>query len=304
MSEINKPLYDGPEPDEKYKIYEEPTVNLGDALSFVAKEEGWIGKLLTLLGLGTLSTAGTAVPLVVGLLPALPPELMAELAQLYPFFADRTFNYSPAYAFLGVAAIIGLTAGAVQLGYYIDVVRRVREDAAVKLPPWDDFGRLLADGGKMMVAYFVYILSTLLLFALGLVLFGAMTIGGQALLAGVVFLCVVMPLVLAYALTIIFLTSICVVPYSASGSLRDFFRFGWAWGQVRGQTKLTVTWFSLGVAANLGFQAVQSIPVVGILGLILSLAMQAPIQGHLLGQYAAALDQITERKRKQLAGEL
>jgi hypothetical protein len=304
MSEIKKPLYDGPEPDENKVKNTEPQVDLGDALSFVAKERGWLGKLLTLLLLGVMSTAGTTGPLVVGVLPLLPPEIIAELGAQYAFFQGRTFTYTPAYALLLAALVVGIAAGAAQLGYYIDVVRRVRTDAADQLPPWDNMGRFLADGGKMIIAYTVYLLSTLALLVLLLVGFGFMTVAGQDLFAAVALICFGLPLTLAYGLTVIFLTSICVVPYSATGRLRDFFRIRWAWAQVRGQGKLTITWFALGVAANMGFQAVQSIPVVGIFGLFLSLAMQAPVQGHLLGQYAAALDQIDKRKRGMAYGEL
>ena len=289
------------DPDETYKNDEKRSIDLGEALAFVAKEPGWIGKLLILLGLGVMSSFGTVFPLIAGVLPLLPPDVIAELGQEFAFFQGRTFSYSPAYGFLGVALLVGILSGVVQLGYYIDVVRRVRTDDAVKLPAWDNFGQFLADGGRMIVAYGLYLLSTLVfLFFGGLVLSAIAMSGADAILA-LAGVCLFLPLGLIYSLTVIFLTSICVVPYSETGSLRDFFRVGWAWQQVRTHGKLTLTWFALGVAANMGFQAVQSLPVVGILGIFLALAMQAPVQGHLLGQYAALLDKFENKPKRNIA---
>ena len=44
------------------------------------------------------------------------------------------------------------------------------------------------------------------------------------------------------------------------------------------------------MGANFGFAVAQSLPVIFIVGYLLSFFMTIPVQGHLLGQYGLALD--------------
>ncbi|MEO0561256.1 MAG: DUF4013 domain-containing protein, partial [Chloroflexota bacterium] len=226
-------------------------------------------------------------------------ELIDEvLVPQYPQLAGAEFALTSAYLALIPFFIIGLGLGAILLGYYIETVRRVRYGTPEQLPPWADWGKLFTDGAQMMGAYAVYILSVLLLLGIGQFALIGFAESGDPTVVLLLVLCCFFPLVLLYTFFVIFMTSICVVPFTENGRFMDFFAWGWVWRQVNTQGGLTVRWFMLGLAANLGFSAAQSLPVVGILALILGLAMQAPVQGHLLGQYAAVLDGREATKRK------
>jgi hypothetical protein len=157
-------------------------------------------------------------------------------------------------------------------------------------------GNFLRDGALMVVAYVTYMASNFLFVGLLMGILAVSTPVLDPMLALLAVFCVFLPLIFGYGILVIFLTSICVVPFSETGNLLDFFNLRWVWKQVNTQGRLTLNWFVLGVAANMGFSAAQSLPVVGVLGTLLSLAMQAPVQGHLLGQYAALLDQRQQKE--------
>jgi hypothetical protein len=268
-----------------------PALDFGLAFTFVANQPFWIRRLLILLTLGAASTLLLSVPLVIWVLPLIPEELLASLAQFYPELQTYQFAYNTSDIALIPLWLVGLGVTAVLLGYYVEITRRVRRDLPELLPAWEDWGRLFNDGAKMIVVYFVYFASDFALFVLGLLALRSNDASMNAALTILfVTFCCLVPLLVAYGVLIIFMMSICVVRYSESGDLRDFFAFGWVWSRLRQHGKLTIQWFIMDVGANLGFSATQSLPVVGFLGWLLTLAMQFPVQGHLLGQYARLVD--------------
>ncbi len=276
-------------------------LSLPSAFTFVAEQDNWIAKLLVVLLFTALAGALVTVPLIVGMLPLIPADIMQQsLVPLFPALEGRVFAYDAGYLALIAVVLVGGMFAALLLGYYIEVVRRVRHDAEVLLPAWENWGVLFIDGIKMIGAYAGYLVSAAVLWLLVQGLLIGLVNLGQPLFAMLALICFFLPLLFAYGILVIFLTSINVVPFSESGRIRDFFDLRWTWHQARTHGTLTLNWFSLGVAANLGFSAVQSLPVVGVLGWVLSLAMSSPVQGHLLGQYAAILD---ERNAEQLVAE-
>lgn len=264
-------------------------IDLSEALTFVAKEHGWLPKLVIILVLGFISTTAIGTSITLAVLPLIPPETFEQvIVPVYPQFEGMSFSYDSSYYGLVLVFLVGLAPTALLAGYYIDVVRRVGNGAAELLPTWTNLNLYFVDGAKMVGAYILYMLAMFLL-VVSLQLFSVLVfrVTGQALLGLFLLLCVTLPGIIVLSVAAIFFTSICVVPYSASGRFLDFFSLGWAIHQLRHNRSLTLRWFGLGVGANLGFSAIQSLPVVGFVGLLLSLALQVPIQGHLLGQYAA-----------------
>jgi hypothetical protein len=269
---------------------ERSPLELGEAFAYVWRQPDWIRKLLVVTALGISSVLFVGGTLLMWSLPFVPPDMLAAFAVFNPALANANFAFTPNLWGLAPLLLFGLVAGAALLGYTIEILRRVRDAAEVLLPDWNNWEKLLRDGGLMLLAYALYILSNIGLLVGGLAVIGNLSgfQGAELTRIGLAF-CGLLPLVSVYAFIIMFMTSICMVPFAETGQLQDFFRWGWAWQRVRHDTRLTFSWFGLGIAANLGFSAAQSIPVVGMLGVLLSLAMQSAVQGHLLGQYAAAL---------------
>ena len=268
------------------------TIDFGRAFAFVAEDPRWIWKLLLIA-----IFSGTAFVLIIGpitlfTLSVLPAEVFAQLAEIDPRLNDLRVTLTQQERYQLVLPLAGgLLLMALLLGYYIALVGRVRAGDDNPLPPWDAWWRKLRDGVTMQAAYAIYLLSAGVFYLAGLLLIRS--IGGlnAELVQVVLALCLLLPLLVAYLVAVIFLTSINVLLYSESRRFRDFFRVGWAWQRLREDTGLTTRWFFYGVAANFGFSIAQSLPVIFIFGYLLSFFMTVPVQGHLLGQYGAVLDE-------------
>jgi hypothetical protein len=267
------------------------TIDFGRAFAFLAEDPRWLPKLGLIGIFSVLAVILILFPLGLVGLAAVPDEIIQELAPLYPEAVNmRPVLPASSLALLALPFVMGLVLLALLLGYYIELVRQVRRGAHLPLPAWTAWETKLIDGLLMELAYAGYLASNGVLFAVGLALIRQ--IGGMnaQLVRLTLAMCCLIPLVALYGMVIVFMTSICVLPYSASGRFMDFYRWGWVWRRLREDTRLTLTWFGYGVAANLGFGAAGALPVIGVLANLLSLFLSVPVQGHLLGQYAAALD--------------
>jgi hypothetical protein len=233
------------------------------------------------------------------LLALLPDEqlrlVLQELATINPeiaVFPVPAVTLDATFALLVLPFGFGLAALALLFGYFIELVARTRAGAEHPLPRWDEWGRKLTDGFMMMAAYAAYLLLNIAFLAVGLVVIANSFARGMNadLIQVTLTFCCLFPLFALNMFVIIFLTSICVLPYSASRDLRDFFNWAWVLRRLRTDAGLTGQWFLFGTLATFGFNAAQYLPVIGVFATILSLFMAVPVQGHLLGQYGAALD--------------
>lgn len=274
------------------------SIDFGRSIAFVVDDPRWFLKIGVIALLTLVAAALLLIPIVLLTLTAVPQEEFAlifdELAQIDPAFADvqiPALQFTSQFYLLIVPFIGGLAIMALLLGYYIELVRNVRLLMKHPLPAWNMWGQKFKDGFFMEVAYTGYLLANGAFFIVGLLLITQ--IGGlnAEMFRLVLAFCCLIPLVFVNGLVIILLTSIGVLPYSVTGDIRDFYRFGWVWRRVRVDTGLTARWFGYGILANFGLGVVQSLPVIFVVGYILSLFMSVTIQGHLLGQYAAALDE-------------
>lgn len=278
-----------------------PSIDFGESFAFVFRTPGWWRKLGVIASLTLLASALTTIPVTLALLAAVPTDSFevivaelraADLSEVAATLQRYRFDVTPAFYLGNVGAfLLGLAGVALLLGYYIELVRQVRSGAAQPLPEWNSWGTKLVDGFTMEVAYASYLLLNAAFFGVGLVLIRQISGMNAELVRLLVATCCLIPLVFVNGLVIIFITSIGVLPYSATGNIADFYRWGWVGRRLRQDTGLTAQWFLWGLLANFGFSAAQSVPGVGIIGTLASLFMSAPVQGHLLGQYGAALDE-------------
>jgi len=268
------------------------TIDFGRAFAFVADDPRWLWKLLLIAVFSGVAFVLIIGPLTLFTLSIIPEQTFADLAEIDPRLEDLRVELTPGQRYqLLLPVASGLLLTALLLGYYIQLVANTRAGQMHPLPNWDAWTRKLVDGLTMQTAYALYLLSAAVFYGVGIVL--VRLIGGlnAELIQVVLGLCILFPLLLVYLLGVIFVTSINVLPYSQSRRFTDFFQVGWAWRRLRQDTGLTFKWFLFGFTANFGFSVVQALPVVQILGYLLSFFMTVPVQGHLLGQYGAALDE-------------
>jgi multisubunit Na+/H+ antiporter MnhG subunit len=199
--------------------------------------------------------------------------------------------------FLAVIPLLGLVAVAALLGYGVELVQNVRDGRPDPLPRWGNYGDKIASGGNVLVAWIVYnILNFLVVCCVatvpGLIGNSEFFSSGFSLVA----LCCIFPALLVYNLFIWAMLAIGLVRYAEVGTIGVFFQFGDLFSTLNAHSRLLVQWviMSLIAAAVLGF-----INIVPCIGWLASLALIFPVQGHLLGQLAYALDDKPKRKVKR-----
>lgn len=274
------------------------SIDFGRSFSFIVEDPRWLPKLSAIAGVSVATAVHTMVPITMWGLAALPTDelnaALTDVAELSPGMDVPVIpgvQPSPVLWLLLIPFFGGLGGLALLLGYYIELVRNVRLLVPHPMPPWDDWGSKLRDGAVMSVAYVGYLLANAAFFGVGLVLIRQ--VGGmnaEMVRLGLAFCCLI-PLVLLNGFVIIFVTSIGVLPFSVGGRLQDFYRLGWVWRRTRQDAGLTGRWFLYGVLANTGFGVAGALPGIGPVVTFLSLFVSVLVQGHLLGQYAAALDE-------------
>jgi hypothetical protein len=183
--------------------------------------------------------------------------------------------------------LIGFLPICILLGYMLGIVDNVRDNRMVVLPVWKDYETLLSRGVNVLLAVFVYnlplsLMSCCVLFVPGW--FGDV-LGSLVSLTA---LCCVLPL----ALITIWITwpmlAVGVARYGRSNRSNDLFEFGSLWTASRAAGPVTLQWLLCVIILNLLFVLSPLLPPC--LGVVVALALYIPVQGHLLGQYARALD--------------
>lgn len=262
-------------------------IDFGQAFTYVRDDPNWLRKLVIIAIFSGAAFMLIMGPLTLLALAFMPAELFTQLAEIDPRLSN--LRTDPSWN-LALPISGGLLLMALLLGYYIELVARMRTGQEHPLPPWDRWWDKLRDGAAMQVAYAAYLLSAGIFYAVGLWAIQSISGFNAELVQVVLAMCLLLPLFVVYLLGVIFVTSINVLPYTENRHLQDFFRLGWAWRRLRQDTGLTTRWFFYGVGANFGFAVAQSLPVIFIVGYLLSFFMTIPVQGHLLGQYGLALD--------------
>ncbi len=69
----------------------------------------------------------------------------------------------------GLVSLIPILGNFLVIGYFVELVRRVRQHEPEPLPAWDDWGGKLADGFKLFVVYLVWGLPLIILYFLILI---------------------------------------------------------------------------------------------------------------------------------------
>lgn len=274
-------------------------IDLGLAFTFMLEEKRWWLRLLLLLGMGMLTNVFLIFPLFVFLITLYPPDIIEAIASIVPQYQE-IHETEINFVTWSLSIFTGLLLVFMQAGYTVRLIDHVHRDIEPRLPLWNRWGELLRDGFLVSIGYASYIL---ILLGAGLIItflsaFTSVFIGELAML---LLVCIVLPIVIFLTFMIGVSTSLSLVSFSETRNLKDYFRFKWLWNCIFGEhRKITRKWFLLGMLANFGFGVTQVIPFVNVLGGLLSLALTFPVQGHLLGQYARAINAEMPKRKNDL----
>lgn len=200
-------------------------------------------------------------------------------------------------AFLSSIPLIGLVALAALLGFMVELIQNVRDGRPEPLPRWGNYGDKIASGGNVLVAWIVYNIGNFLAVCC-IATVPSLMGNSQIFNSGfsLVVLCCILPMLLVYNIFIWAMLAVGVVRYAETGTIGVFFQFGDLFSTLNTHSRLIVQWVILSFIASLMLGFINIIPCLGWLA---SLALIFPVQGHLLGQLALALDDKPKRKFKR-----
>lgn len=174
------------------------------------------------------------------------------------------------------------------IGWLIGITRNVLDGFDEPMPAWENWGKLFADGLKVLVAQLAYTLPFWLLLCIagGFAMAAGSESEGFQLLGAAGFT-VVLCLGVIFSIVIFFISPAIIIQYVRTDDLGACFRFSEVLGIARDNIAniiiaFLVTWL-LGLAIGL----IAAIPIVGwVVGLAAAPFISA-VTGHLYGQIAA-----------------
>lgn len=182
--------------------------------------------------------------------------------------------------------ILGLAALAVLLGYVLELIANVRAKTQYPLPRWVRWEEKLRYGTNILVAWVLYNLPNILV-SCCLFTFSGMFQGnflGNTLALGA--LCCTLPLLLIYNLITWPMLAVGMLRYSRNHLSAEFYRFGDLFATVRANTGTVFQWLVFTWLASL----VLSLLAVTCIGVVATLALLVPVNGHLLAQLALQIE--------------
>jgi hypothetical protein len=183
--------------------------------------------------------------------------------------------------------LVGFVFYAAQMGWLLELIRNMRVGDENPMPAWNNFGDKIQLGLGPLGATIVY---SVIPGILGCMLFATAIFAGAASeeaagVFGLGVICLLFPLLLAYAVVFGLMFTVGTINYSRTESISAYFDFNGVLSTVREHQQLTITYVVWVVVVNVGLSLAGS---TGIGGLLAG-AFATPILGHLLGQYALAL---------------
>ncbi|MBZ0297672.1 MAG: DUF4013 domain-containing protein [Anaerolineae bacterium] len=201
--------------------------------------------------------------------------------------------------FLSAIPLLGLVALAGLLGWVVELIQNMQDGRSNPMPRWDNIGDKIALGGSVLIAILVYSIPNLLLACCAFSIPAIAQGGRSEFFAGsfaVGLVCCLVPLLLLYNVITWPMLAIGTVRYSEVRQTGVFYQFGDLFSAVTEKSGLVIQWLFYSFIASLLLSLINVIPCIGWL---VSLALTFPIQGHLLGQFARALQDKPKGKPKR-----
>lgn len=190
------------------------------------------------------------------------------------------------WSLVALIPLLGLLGMAMLAGYSLDLMRNMRAGAKRPLPEWQDHEARMRDGFNALVAIFIYNLPNGLPLC-GLLLLAA-TGGDEPGLLPLLSICCLLFFMLVWNLFIWLMLAAGATRYAETRQLTSWFQPGELWDTLRANSGLFLQWLFYSLLTSLALGLVSAVPGVGWL---ISLALTIPVQGHLLGQLACAVDE-------------
>jgi hypothetical protein len=186
------------------------------------------------------------------------------------------------------ALLIGLLPLCLLLGYLLEVVNRVRDEAVRLLPPWNEnFFSYLTRGAGVLLAVLVYNLPVLIITACALFASNTFATSTSGSLATLAVLGCTVPLLLIYVSLVWPILAVGVIRYARGMSVGVFFTTGKLWDTVSVVGDTSIQWLVAVLIVNVAAFVALLVPILGWTAVA---ALYIPVMGHFIGQYARRID--------------
>jgi hypothetical protein len=183
--------------------------------------------------------------------------------------------------------LIGLVGWAILLGYYVELVRNLRDGHPTPLPRWDKYADLLSRGASVLTAGFVYSIPNFLLSCCVATTSGFWQDNFTGSFIGFGTVCCLVPILLIYNLVTWPMLALGVARYAEERNIGVFFQFGDLFDTLRRNIGTTTRWILFTFVLNFVLSILGAIPCIGW---IIVPALAIPVQGYLTAALAGLIE--------------
>jgi len=183
--------------------------------------------------------------------------------------------------------LIGLVGWAALLGYYVELVRNLRDGHPTPLPRWDKYGDKITLGASVLTAGFVYSLPNFLVACCIVATSSIWNDNFTGSFIGFGTICCLTPLLLAYNLVTWPMLALGTARYAEERNIGVFFQFGDLFNTLQQNLNPTLQWIFYTLAANIVFAIIGAVPCIGW---VVAPALAIPVQGYLTAALAGLIE--------------
>jgi hypothetical protein len=192
--------------------------------------------------------------------------------------------------------LIGLVGWALMLGYYVELVRNLRDNHPTPLPRWDRYGEKITEGASVLTAALVYSLPNFLIVCCIATTSGFWGDNFTGSFIGFGTMCCLTPILLVYNLITWPMLALGLSRYAEERNIGVFFQFSDLFSTVRRNLGLTLQWAFFALLDNFVLGIIVAIPCIGW---AIAPALALPVHGFLLAQYTGQIETVPRGKRKR-----
>ncbi|MBZ0290118.1 MAG: DUF4013 domain-containing protein [Anaerolineae bacterium] len=183
--------------------------------------------------------------------------------------------------------LVGLVGWAIVLGYYVDLVRNLRDGHPTPLPRWDRYDEKIAQGSSVLTAGFVYAIPNLFVGCCIATTSSFWQDNFTGSFIGFGTICCLTPIILVYNLVTWPMLALGVARYAEERNIGVFFQFGDLFDTLRRNLTPTLQWMLFTFVANFVIGIVAAVPCIGW---AVAPALALPIQGYLTAALAGLIE--------------
>ena len=183
--------------------------------------------------------------------------------------------------------LIGLVGWALILGYYVDLVRNLRDGHPTPLPRWDRYSDKITQGTSVLTAVFVYAIPNFLVSCCIATTSGSWRDNFTGSFIGFGTICCLLPIILVYNFVTWPMLALGVARYAEERNIGVFFQFGDLFDTLRRNPTPTIQWMLYTLIANIVIGIIAAVPCIGWAA---APALAIPIQGYLTAALAGLIE--------------